>query len=207
MKRWIKSQTVWTPKDFRRLATMLTISLVFLGGAALMMLFGVSSIGHDGVSTKTVFTTFLHSDRILAPAALPTGVTARPVEVLAQVRPSGLVEHVLFRAQVFPMQLVIIAVVVLLRRMLLDVAYGQIFTRDNARRLRTIVVILMASTLVTAITQMSSTELAIRQLGETVVSPFFELSFAPAGAGALLLALAAIFDAGVKLREDSEATI
>ncbi len=207
VKQWIKSKTEWAPKDFRTLATMLSISLVFLSGAALMNLFGVSSIGSDGISTKAEVATFLRPGQVLAPAALPAGVTAQPVPVIAKGRLSGLTEHLLARAQILPMLAVVIAVVVLLRRMLLDVAEGQIFTRKNAGRVRIIGVILMASTLLSGLSQIAASELASRQLGQALVSPYFELSFAAPGAGALLLALAAVFDAGVKLREDNEATI
>lgn len=207
--RNIQSLAEWNANDFRVLARILSVALGLLGLAAIFNLAGISSIGSDGVKTGMEVMASLEPNQALNAAALPAEVNpaGQPIDVYVAVEPSGLAEQVLVRVIHLPVILVIMAVVVLIRRIFVDAAKNLVFTQANAGRLRKIAFLLLCTVFLEYVSQVARNELAQRALGGDLVVVTFGFSALPMGVAALTMALAAIFDRGVALREYNEVTV
>jgi len=148
---------------------------------------------------------------------LPQGLEPWNLSVTGKVRNSNMQMKVLSMLSSVPIDLLIVAVIWLVRNIVLttigtDRVEGDPFIRDNIRRLRIIAGILLATPLIDAFAQIAESELLSRAFPnvppETTMLEFnANPMFIYFGVGILMLVLAEVFKAGVQLREDTEGLV
>lgn len=195
--------------DVRALEGLLTAGLVIGGVVTAMALAGVSSIGSGGVERGVSLMVDLDPAKVAPNLArpLPPGVEVEAVRVTVPSEPSGLVEHLLVRLQLLPILLLALFVVVLLRRIVRSVLAGDPFVDENVRRLRIIGWLVAVSPILLVIAQFARSELVARSSVADLALESIHVAFLPILVGGLLLVLAEVFAAGVRLRQDTEGLV
>ena len=207
MDRLLRRTVGFGRLDLRVLEGLVTAGLVVAGAVAAIALAGVSSIG--GVGSGAPIAVDLDPARVVPGLGrrLPAGVAVQAVRATVVHRPAGLLEHVLVRLQVLPLALLALAVLVLLRRIVRSVVDGDPFVQENVRRLRTIGWLVALSPVLLVVAQVARSGLVARSsVGDLAVS-HITIAFVPILIGGLLLVLAEVFAAGVRLREDTEGLV
>jgi len=146
---------------------------------------------------------------------LPTGMVADPnLPVSVSVAHSTLASGLLRLLSRVPMDLLVLSIVLLLRRIVLsaigtDLSNGDPFIRANVRRLRIIAVLVALSVAIDLWSQIASSELVHRSLAKDISIFVYDASLWPLqlGAAMLIMILAEVFAVGVRLREDVEGLV
>lgn len=148
---------------------------------------------------------------------LPRELEPWSLSAATKIVPSGFGAQLLMLVASVPMDLIVIAIIFLIRKIVrtaigTDRSEGDPFIRPNVKRLRIIAIILIATPLIGSWMKIAESELMFRSLSnippETTMleydlgSPF--LCF---GMGLMVLLIAEVFKAGIQLREDVEGLV
>jgi hypothetical protein len=145
---------------------------------------------------------------------LPTGVTAGPLEVAVPLKNPGWREQIYVRASV-PKVLLILFVVWMLRQIVWttlgdDASEGNPFVRPNVRRLRWIAGAIVLMPFAQGWADIAQSNLVWMAMEEFLwLGTFYmpQASYMPFGVALLVFALAEVFAAGIRLREDVEGLV
>jgi len=209
MDAWLRRAVGFDRCDVRALEGLVTVGVVVASVVAAMALAGVSAIGVGGVGSGAPIEVDLDAARVAPDLArrLPAGVDVEAVRATVAARPSGLLEHLLVRLQVLPIALLALAVLVLMRRIVRSVVAGDPFVEANVRRLRIIGWLVALSPILLVIAQVARSELVARSSVGDLALSHVTIAFVPILIGGLLLVLAQVFAAGVRLRQDTEGLV
>jgi Protein of unknown function (DUF2975) len=145
---------------------------------------------------------------------MPVGVQLEgSLPVFVNVDRSTVASKVLSRLTVVPMDLLILAIIWLFRRLALTAigtreAPANPFIWGNVRRLRIIATLVMALPVIDAWSGLARTELVSGTLKEFTMYSWYLPNFLfPFGLGLMLAVLAEVFAAGIRLREDVEGLV
>ena len=137
----------------------------------------------------------------------PTGADIEAIRATVSSEPSGLFEHLLVRLQGLPVLFLALFVIVLLRRIVRSVIAGDPFVPENVRRLRAIGWLIAVSPILLVIAQIARSELVARSTVADLAVVSMTIAVLPVLIGALLLVLAQVFAAGVRLRQDTDGLV
>jgi hypothetical protein len=148
---------------------------------------------------------------------LPSGLEPWSLSAATKIAPSGFQAQLLTLLASVPMDLIVIAIILLVRQIVVttigtDNSEGNPFIQPNVRRLRIIAVILLATPLIQSWMKIAETELTFQSLSNippetTMLTYDLSSPFIFFGMGFMVLVLAAVFKAGVQLREDVEGLV
>jgi len=206
---WLRRAFGFDWLDVRALEGLVTAALVVAAVVAVMALVGVTSIGSGGVGRSVPIEVDLNPANVAPTLSrqLPAGVDVEAVRATVVSRPSGLVEQLLARLLVLPIALLALVVLVLMRRIVRSVTAGDPFVAENVRRLRIIGWLVALSPVPLVVGQLARAELVSRSIVGDLADSHITVALVPILIGGLLLVLAEVFGAGVRLRKDTDGLV